>query len=352
MASRWWHRCRVVPVVDSLTHAVTGACVATATAQYAMPEYMAVATATGFIAGLLPDLDYLFVLAKKPLLAWKYHRVALHNIFVVPLLAVFAVALTYLFLALVAALGLPELVAPPIFGTQVTWLYCIAVLALASHLVLDYITSFGSAFLYPLSTQRFALGSHFLTDPLVLLIAGVGCFFDVALSALAVLFFYLLLAVVFKRWAFRRAMMVWEGIAGKQASPKLFPRPGAPWRWLAVVDTPQNYAVFYVTPTSSSTVNWVDKGLTTDSRGLYHTDPLLAHFVAMSACPRFEDTQRDGKPAVVVEDVQWWWALPTRPMAFSAIVDGKKLIDLRETRKFDKGPTGEPEPVPFIKKPV
>ena len=56
--------------MDTLTHAVAGACVTSAIAQQYQPEYAAVAGGVGFIAALLPDLDYLFVYARKPVLAW------------------------------------------------------------------------------------------------------------------------------------------------------------------------------------------------------------------------------------------------------------------------------------------
>lgn len=336
--------------MDTLTHAVAGACIASAAAQQTVPEFTAVAACVGFVAALLPDLDYLFVFAKRPLLAWKYHRVALHNVFVLPVLALCALAISY-GLSSIALLWAPEWNQHAAFNTHLPELFELACIALISHLLLDYITSFGSAFFFPLSRRRFALGSHFLTDPVVMVIMALGWVFDEAGTAVLVLTAYLLMALVLKYLATRKATTLWRSLKIESAPPKLFPRPGAPWRWLAIAEQSSHYAFFYVTPYKTSEINWLDKGLGTRAYKLYKNDPLLEYFIGLSAFPRFEDTQRQNQPAIVVEDLQWWWALPTRPMAFSALVDQEEITSVRESKKLDKGPTGEPATPPFIEKP-
>lgn len=338
--------------MDTLTHGIVGACVATAAAQYYLPEAVAIAAATGFIAGLLPDLDYLFVFSKKPLLAWKYHRVALHNIFILPILAVVA--------SIMACLGLPLLGLAPtgssleIIGknSEFFTLFSIASLALASHLLCDYITSFGSSFFYPLTRRRFSLGTHFLTDPIIFILASTGMLFDHSLPSVIALVIYILFSVFLKQYSRLYALKVLRSQTIDCQPPSLFPRPGAPWRWLVVADQSTHYIFFTITPINHSPLKWVDKGLGSNARVLYRKDPLLQHFVKLSVCPRFEDTLRNGQPAIVVEDIQWWWALPTRPMAFSAIVTEGEIIQVRETSKFDKGPAGEPALPPLLNRPL
>ena len=152
-----------------------------------------------------------------------------------------------------------------------------------------------------------------------------------------------------KQLATNKAKQLWFH-SGLDSEPSLFPRPGAPWRWLAVSDNGETYSLCYLTPTRYDALHWVEKGVGTQAEHLYQKDPLLSYFVDFSLFPRFEDTQRDKQQAIVVEDVQWWWALPSRPMAFSALVTGDELHSVKESGKFDKGPTGEPTQPPLLSK--
>ena len=312
--------------MDVLTHGLAGASIGVLASRWMgdgsiQPEFLASTT----IAALLPDLDFIFAIANRPLLAWRWHRVLLHNVFVIPLLA------------LLSALGVHLCFGGVSVGSLLWW----NVVALFSHLLLDLLTSFRTAVLFPLSDRRFAFGTHFLTDPII----GVLCALSLVpawnLWSLVVLASYLLLAVGLKSRALRVAERQQFTLGLGPGPIHLRPRVFAPWRWLAIVEQESHYIFFNVTPIGADSPQETSRGLETHAAKLAGRNELLRCFLSLADFPRFEDTQRDDSPAIVVEDIQWWWKLPYRPMAMSAVLDAEGNPNgVRESSKFSTSPVG------------
>ncbi|MEM6469923.1 MAG: metal-dependent hydrolase [Planctomycetota bacterium] len=312
--------------MDLITHGLAGASIGVATSNLigdGSPQPELIVSAT--IASLLPDLDFIFAIANKPLLAWRWHRVLLHNVFVVPLLALLAACFTHLLFG-----ELPFL--------TLVWCNAIAVFA---HLFLDLLTSFRTGIFFPFSDRRFALGTHFLSDPLI----GILCALSLVPTwngyVLFLLACYLLVAVALKNSARIVARKQQLRLGLETHRLHLRPRILAPWRWLAIIEEDSQYVFFYVTPMQADRAETTSRGIETLAAKLSGNHELLRYFRSLADFPRYEDTERDGLPAIVVEDIQWWWKLPFRPMAMSAILDADQNPKaVRESNKFSTSPTG------------
>jgi inner membrane protein len=128
------------------------------------------AALAGALFAVLPDLDYFYIFWDR-LAFIRYHRGFTHSLLALPLLA------------LAGALIGRVLSGPRWFRP----LFLLGLMVLASHLLLDLATSYGTQILSPFSRRRFSLDWIFIIDPYLtaLLVAG-------ALSALA-----------FQRWGAR-----------------------------------------------------------------------------------------------------------------------------------------------------
>src|ERR1700741_3553277 len=135
--------------MDTLTHALSGALLARATApRAAPPRSLPRRVAAGFFACAAPDLDFVigFVGPVEYLLS---HRGVTHSLILLP-----AWALLYSWI-LAKVLREPG-------GWRA--LYGVTALALLAHIVGDLITSFGTMILAPFSDWRAALGTTFIID--------------------------------------------------------------------------------------------------------------------------------------------------------------------------------------------
>ena len=147
--------------MDNLTHAISGALIARATAPHARPGQtipLARRVVLGAIAASLPDLD--FVLSwVSPLTYLQHHRGVTHSVLLLPLWSIV--------LAWLCAL---------LWRNGPGWRAYFGVFAwgIGIHIAGDWITSFGTLLLAPLSTERFALSTTFIIDLwlLAILIAG------------------------------------------------------------------------------------------------------------------------------------------------------------------------------------
>ena len=139
--------------MDTLTHALSGALIARATAaKDAPPRSIPRRVAAGFFAAAAPDLDFLLAFV-SPLLYLEQHRGPTHSFILLPL---WALALSW---ALAKILREPD-------GKTAGWraLYGVTALALGAHIAGDWITSFGTMIFAPLSYARYGLGSTFIID--------------------------------------------------------------------------------------------------------------------------------------------------------------------------------------------
>jgi inner membrane protein len=135
--------------LDTLTHALSGALLARATAPAdAPPRSIPRRVAAGFFACASPDLDFVIGFL-GPAQYLLHHRGATHSLLLLPLWAFGAAWL------------LAKILREP-GGWKA--LYGVSALAIALHIAGDWITSYGTMLLTPLSNTRFGIGTTFIID--------------------------------------------------------------------------------------------------------------------------------------------------------------------------------------------
>jgi inner membrane protein len=217
--------------MDNLTHALSGALIARATAPTPQPGVtipLGRRIALGTIAASLPDLDIVFSLL-SPLTYLYNHRGITHSFVMLPVWS-------FIFAWLCAKLwrGGPG------------WRAYVSVFAwgIGIHILGDWITSFGTMFLEPLSDRRFALSTTFIIDLwlLAFLLGGtLACLVwrrsrVPAIAALVGVTGY----VAFQGWQHHNALEFGEAYARAQgmrgAKVSALPRPASPYNWMVVVE--------------------------------------------------------------------------------------------------------------------
>jgi len=137
--------------VDTLTHALSGALVARATAPRRPGERdlsLRARVAAGTLAAAFPDIDFVLGFG-SPVVYLETHRGVTHSVLLLPLWA--------LLLAWIGArLARDTRGWAPWFG--------VCALGLATHIAGDLVTGFGTMILAPVSNARFALGTTFIID--------------------------------------------------------------------------------------------------------------------------------------------------------------------------------------------
>ena len=138
--------------MDTLTHAISGAVLARATAP-GKPQAddipLLSRTVIGFLAAAFPDSDFILRFF-DPMLYLTAHRGVTHSIVMLPL---WALMLSFIFYWL--------------WRKHYAWnkFFSICALSLGIHILGDLITSFGTMILSPFSDMRFALSTTFIIDP-------------------------------------------------------------------------------------------------------------------------------------------------------------------------------------------
>jgi inner membrane protein len=135
--------------VDTLTHALSGALLARATApREAPPRPLPGRIAAGFFSCAAPDLDFVFSFL-GPVQYLELHRGPTHSILLLP------------FWALVFSWVLAKILREP-RGWRA--LYGVTAMGIGLHIAGDVITSFGTIVLWPLSDWRAGIGTTFIID--------------------------------------------------------------------------------------------------------------------------------------------------------------------------------------------
>ncbi|HWZ84908.1 MAG TPA: metal-dependent hydrolase, partial [Thermoanaerobaculia bacterium] len=122
--------------MDTFSHGIAGSVLSRSLAD--RPGARA-AFVVGAVAAMVPDLDFLLLSGRLDYL--RNHRSWTHSFLVLP------------FFALVLAL----LAKPFLRAARVTTLWVFAAVGIASHILFDWITSFGIMFWTPVSRARYAL---------------------------------------------------------------------------------------------------------------------------------------------------------------------------------------------------
>jgi membrane-bound metal-dependent hydrolase YbcI (DUF457 family) len=144
--------------MDTITHGIVGALIGKG---FFSERNGRVATFAATVGAMFPDVDVVQeIFSSDPLAIVKYHRAITHSFVALPF---FAALLAWLTVAGIAFAkkrwGLRDWEAP-------SWgiLFIIYAIAIASHIFLDAMTSFGTRIWYPLSQQRVAWDLLFIID--------------------------------------------------------------------------------------------------------------------------------------------------------------------------------------------
>lgn len=228
--------------MDTLTHALSGALVARATALKApRTDQLSLRARSwaGFFAAAFPDSDFIARLVDPVAYLTVYHRGVTHSLVLLPLWALLLAALFAL-----------------LTRGRYRWRMFAGVCALgiASHIVGDVITAFGTMIFAPLSTMRVALPTTFIIDPYFTAIIAfglIGSFIAAeprrpAIVGTACLAAYIGLQAVLHG----RAVVAGNAYAAARgfnhAQVKAIPQPLSPLNWMVVVERDDVYYRTYV----------------------------------------------------------------------------------------------------------
>jgi|YelNatPaOPRAMG01_1025707.scaffolds.fasta_scaffold02121_3 inner membrane protein len=208
--------------MDPVTHIVTGV----ALSQFVPAPSRVWAAAAGFFFAILPDLDYVTTVNGR-LSYLKHHRGFTHSVFAL-----------FLFIFLIAGLG--RLVGGPRWFKP---LLSIGFLVLASHLFLDWTTSYGTQLFHPLSRVKFSLDWVFIIDPYLTalvaaaalaLLISTGWGRTVGAACLGLGIAYILLCGFYHHQALILARQVFPHPSGDKTKCAALPQPFSPRHWLLV----------------------------------------------------------------------------------------------------------------------
>lgn len=239
--------------MDTLTHGLAGALLARAlpsTGDESLDRTLARREAwVGFAAAMFPDADVLL----SPFSAEFYitqHRALTHSFVTLPAWVVI--------LTVIASIRLSPALGPPGAAgrrTAVRRLGIVVAVGLASHILLDWITSWGTMFLSPISSARFALDWTFILDAFLSGLLVLGLFGVRAISRrsfprsrvaaraglLAATAYVGLCAV-----RHGEAMRLGRTLAPLSADRAAIPQPGSPDRWLLLSEDRTNVTAAFV----------------------------------------------------------------------------------------------------------
>jgi len=208
--------------MDPVTHAAAGLAIS----QVLPGPSRGLSALAGLAFALLPDIDYLLTFYDR-LAFLRHHRGFTHSLIALPLLALLG-----------ALLG--RLLGGPRWFRPVFWM---GVAVLASHLLLDWATSYGTQLLNPLSNEKFSLDWLFIIDPIMTLILVAGAlslfsavyFRQIALASLALAGAYFLLCGFYHYQALTAARQALGAFSVRLAA---LPQPLSCWRWHLIAWTP------------------------------------------------------------------------------------------------------------------
>jgi inner membrane protein len=218
--------------MDTISHGFAGSVLARTLSS--RPAARA-ALLVGAAAAIVPDFDFLFFSSRLEYL--RDHRSWTHSFLVLP------------FLSLLIAVGAKVFARSTRFLTL--WLF--AAIGLASHILFDWITSFGTMFWTPLSRTRYSLDWVFILDPvftgiafgsLVLGLVFRGRARRIAVVGAACLAAYLALCAVLHA----KALRTWKRMDRPPPGARVavLPQFLSPFRWLGLSEHGQEiHASFF-----------------------------------------------------------------------------------------------------------
>ena len=221
--------------MDTLTHALSGALLARATAPRSdSPRALPRRIAAGFLACAAPDLDFVTGFA-GPVSYLLNHRGVTHSLIMLPL---WALGLSWLLAKIVRDPG----------GWRA--LYGVTAMAIGAHIAGDVITSYGTMILAPFSDWRAGIGTTFIIDLWFSGIIVAGLLASIvasrsrwpAVAALAVLIAYVGFQYTLRQQALEFARRhAWPG-----AQVDVQARPVSPFNWTAFVSDDEKHEYAHV----------------------------------------------------------------------------------------------------------
>jgi len=220
--------------VDPVTHALSGALLARATAPRQARIPVAARVAAGLAAAVFPDVDWVLTLV-SPVAYLTGHRGVTHSVVLLP------------FWAWLLAWACAKLDR----GRGATWrdYFGVCALGVGIHILGDLITSFGTIVLAPLSDARFALSTTFIVDLWLtgIILAGLAASAVWRRSRVPATIGLGLVAGYVGLQAVLHSRAVDFGVAYARAAGlaatrvDAIPRPVSPFNWMIVIDTPELY---------------------------------------------------------------------------------------------------------------
>jgi inner membrane protein len=206
--------------MDTVTHGLAGSVLSRAASE--RPGARA-ALLLGSVAAMFPDADYFFLSTRLDYLA--NHRSWSHSFVYMPFFS--------LGFALLARLVFRR--------ARLLTLWLFAAIGIASHILFDWITSFGTMFFVPFSHKRYSLDWVFILDPIftgLVLIGLVAALARpsrggvIARAAAALLTLYILFCAVLHH----RALKAWRALdrPSPQTTVAVLPQFLSPFRWLGL----------------------------------------------------------------------------------------------------------------------
>ncbi len=219
--------------MDTLTHALSGALIARATARAGLSgSERSRRIAVGTLAAAFPDSDFV-VSFISPIAYLLHHRGVTHSIILLPLWA--------WLIAVVSALFYRDA-----RGWRAYWV--VAALGIAVHIAGDLITSYGTMIWAPFSDVRYGIGTTFIIDLWFsgIIVAGLGLSLWRKRSRLASLLalFALLAYVGAQGWLKFQAIDIGVRHAAQQqpgAEVSVQPGPVSPFNWMVVEERSGEY---------------------------------------------------------------------------------------------------------------
>jgi len=244
--------------MEPVTHFLTGACIGRA----GFNRKTACATLAAVLAAEAADIDILWGLA-GPVEGLKHHRGITHTFWAVPVIAGVIVGAVWLFDRL-RRLRTARAPSPPIptrLPIHWGWLYLVAFIAALTHLLLDWTNNYGLRPFFPFNPRWYAGSFMFIAEPVLWALFFLAFFMpwvlglaDREIGARRKPFrgrgwaiFALIGMLVYGcwRWAERaQAQAMLENTTVASAPVTRFalePYPINPFRWHAILETPDFY---------------------------------------------------------------------------------------------------------------
>lgn len=225
--------------MDTLTHALSGALLARATAGIEKPALpLRRRIGIGFMVTAFPDID---VVASwiSPLAYLYHHRGVTHSLVMLPVWTI----LLSLLLAFVWRRG-------PGWKTYAP----VVALSLTAHIAGDWITSFGTMMLAPFSDYRHGLGTTFIIDLWFSGIILAGLLMSLlwrhsrwpAVAGLVVLVGYVGLQYANLQQAVEFGERAARELGHGPARVSALPRPVSPYNWMVVLEYEEGYRYAHI----------------------------------------------------------------------------------------------------------